>query len=148
MRKNYVDKLLSSVRFDTLLQLMPEDIENAYEIFEILSPLLTRVHDVPWSKLTPLGSSWIETVNVVTRLSQCFNACTEWCEEQIDALLKVEHQNPANNSIPVERLLYLSVLSSEFRLPLVGALLHLGQHECVVRLEYVGKHIRLAHLIG
>jgi hypothetical protein len=148
MHRDYVEKLLCRVNFENLVRIIPENQENAHEVFAILSPLLTRVHRVQWGELTSAGSSWTDTLNSLSDLSQRFKQCAEWSVATVAAMVADEAGKSAGAAIPVERLLYLSILSSEFRLPLISALYHLGQPDCVGRLDYVGRSIRLMQLVG
>jgi hypothetical protein len=148
MRSEYVEKLLCHVNFENLVQIIPENHDNAHEIFAILSPLLTRVHRVRWGELTLTGGSWLDTLTTIDCLGQRFKQCDEWSMELIAEIVADESGKQSGAAMPVDRLLYLSILSSEFRLPLVSALYHLGQSDCVGRLDYVCRSIKMMHLVG
>jgi len=148
MRSEYVEKLLCRVDFEKLVRIVPENHENAHEIFAILSTLLTRVHRVHWSELAPTGTSWTDTLNSLERITLRFKQCTQWSMESLAEMVAGEEAKRVGTAIPIERLLYSSILSSEFRLPLIGALYHLGQSDCVGRLDYVGRNFRMMQLIG
>lgn len=148
MRSEYVEKLLCRVNFENLVQIIPENHDNAHEIFAILSPLLTRVHRVKWVELTPTGASWQDTITTIDCLGQRFNQCGEWSMASIAEIVADESGKQAGAAMSVDRLLYLSILSSEFRLPLVSGLYHLGRSDCVGRLDYVVRNIKMMHLVG
>ncbi|CAN0628527.1 protein of unknown function [Burkholderia multivorans] len=106
------------------------------------------MHRVQWAELTPTGASWLDTLTTIDCLGQRFKQCGEWSMASIAEIVADESGKQAGTAMPVDRLLYLSMLSSEFRLPLVSGLYHLGQSDCVGRLDYVGRNIKMMHLVG
>lgn len=147
-RASYADRLLREVRFHELCGMVPASAANEHQAFEIMQPLLTRVHKVAWSELVPPGSSWRDVVHIIRQIRSVLAELPEWSIELIGATIPAASA-PQLTSVPcAATLLYQCVLCSEYRLPLAGALWHLGQTECATRLDDVGSTLEKMNLIG
>jgi hypothetical protein len=144
----FVERILKEVRFRELVELIAPGVASAHDVFDILRPLLTREKRIAWSELVPPGLSWQETVAALDSLGAKLDDCEAWSVESIRVAISGASNRDSSRSLAGSELLYRCVLFSEFRLPLINALWHLGHSECLARLDYASRNLTQMNLVG
>jgi hypothetical protein len=146
--QSYVNELLSDVRLVDLVKLAKPHANSAYDVFDILHPLLTRRMQISWTELVPVGSSWRESAQNLALLIRLLSDCEDWTVGCIESTIARISIDASNRGLSASELLYRCVLFAEFRLPLADSLWHLGRAGCLARLEYASNNLAQVNLVG
>jgi hypothetical protein len=145
---SYINDLLLEVRFEDLVKLTGSRVNSAYDVFDILRPLLTRRKFVAWNELVTPGASWRDSVKALDLLGYGLRSCEDWSVDLIGSTIIQMQTNSTSSRVSASELLYRCVLFSEFRLPLFSSLWHVGRAECLARLEYASNNLTQMNLVG